>query len=76
MRGVAFRGRRSAAGWFLMIILLAPSVFASNTMSDTSLWAEFVVWFAGRPDAQGGPTAADESGFTAWLMGRLHIPGG
>lgn len=76
MRSVFSRGQRAAAAWLLIVVLLAPSAFATEMASDTSLWAEFVVWLAGRIDVPGGVTAADEGGFTTWLMGRITIPGG
>ena len=70
MRGVSFRSRRAVAVWLLIAVLLVPSAYASDTTSDACLWDEFISWL------QGGATAADESAFATWLMGRIWIPGG
>jgi hypothetical protein len=76
MRNVFSRGRVTAAVWLLLVVLLAPSAFASDATTDATLWAEFVAWFEARLDVPNGVTTADESSFTLWLMGRLHIPNG
>jgi hypothetical protein len=76
MRSIFTRSRRAAAAWLLIVVLLAPSAFASDTTSDASLWGEFVVWLQSRLVVPGGTAAADDAGFTAWLMGRIGIPGG
>ena len=70
MRGVFTRSRRTAAAWLLFVILLAPSAFAADT-TNASLWAEFVVWLETHVGV-----AADQGGFTIWLMSRLGVPGG
>ena len=75
MQSVLFRGSRKAAAWLLIVVLLAPAAYASNTSDDVSLWAEFLAWLQ---VGIGVPTdaTADDAGFTAWLMGRITIPGG
>lgn len=75
MQGVFSRGRRAAAAWLLVVVLLAPAALASGTASEESLWAEFAAWVQSRLDIPGG-RAADQDGFTAWLMSRFGIPGG
>jgi hypothetical protein len=75
MRSVSFRGSRKAAAWLLIVVLLAPAAYASNTTHNVSLWAEFVAWLhvgIGVPS----DAAADHAGFTVWLMGRITIPNG
>ena len=76
MRGVSIRSRRAVAAWLLIVVLLAPSAYASDATNNASLWDEFISWLQGGLDTWGGATAADESAFTAWLMGRIWIPGG
>jgi hypothetical protein len=75
MRSVLFRGSRQAAAWLLIIVLLAPAAYASNTTDGVSLWAEFLAWFQGGVDVP-SDAAADDVSFTVWLMGRITIPGG
>ena len=60
----------------LLVVLLAPNAFASDSTADASLWDAFVVWLQARIDIPGGFTAADEDLFTVWLMSRLGVPGG
>ena len=76
MRSVFFHGRRVVAACLLLIVLLAPSAFATDTTYDASLWGEFVAWCEARIDVPGGVAIADEYAFTLWLMGRIGIPGG
>jgi hypothetical protein len=76
MRGVFPRSGRVAAACLLIVVLLAPSAFASDTSSDESLWAEFVAWVDAGLGVSDGVTAADESGFSAWLMARIGVGGG
>lgn len=70
MRGVFSRSRRVAALSLLIVVLLAPSAFASETTDDVSLWDAFVTWLAGRIDIPGGLAAEDEA------TSRHTIPGG
>jgi len=74
MRSVLPRNARVAAACLLVVILLAPTAFASDG-AGSSLWAEFLAWLQGRLDIPGGLTA-DDAGFTVWLQGRLDIPPG
>jgi hypothetical protein len=76
MRGVFSRSRCAAAAWLLILILLAPNAFATNTPPDPGLWAEFVAWVDAGFGEPSGVTAADEDSFTVWLMGHIGIPGG
>jgi hypothetical protein len=76
MRGGSFRSRRAVGTWLLIVVLLAPGAFASNTTVEPGLWAEFVGWLAGQCSLPGGITEAGEDAFTAWLMVRHTIPGG
>ena len=76
MRSVFSRGRRVVAACLLVVVLLAPSAFASDPADNASLWAEFVIWLEGRIDIPGGFAAADEYAFTLWLMSRLGVPNG
>jgi cell division FtsZ-interacting protein ZapD len=76
MRGGSFRRWRAVAAWLLVVMLLAPATLASDATGDASLWDEFVAWVQSRLIVPGGATAVDESGFTAWLMSRFHIPNG
>jgi hypothetical protein len=73
MRGVF---SRTVAACLLVVVLLAPSAFASDSTTDASLWAEFVAWFESKLGVPGGFTGTDEDLFTVWLMSRLVIPGG
>jgi hypothetical protein len=75
MRSVFSRSRRAAAACLLIVFLLAPSAFATDT-SEVSFWDEFVAWLAGRIDIPNGATAADADGFMMWLMGRIGVPNG
>jgi hypothetical protein len=75
MRRVFSRGRRIAAACLLIVVLLAPTAFASGDSGNSSLWAEFMVWLQAGFDVPDGLTA-DDVGFTVWLMGRLNIPPG
>lgn len=70
-----FLRRRAVTAWLLVAVLLAPPTLASGTASDESLWTEFMTWVQSRLGVPGGK-AADHDGFTAWLMGRIWIPGG
>lgn len=72
MRGVFFR---TTAALLLLVVLLAPNAFASEA-TDTSLWAEFVIWMESRLSVPGGVALAAEVDFTFWLMSRLVVPGG
>jgi hypothetical protein len=74
MRGVFARGLSAPAAWLLIVVLLAPAAFAVGTTNDAGLWAEFLAWVESGLSVPGG--AANEDGFTAWLMSRFHIPGG
>ncbi len=69
MRGVFSRSRRTAAAWLLIVVLLAPTAFASDAPDDRSLWDAFVSWL-GRIDIPGGLTQAAED------MARIGTPGG
>ena len=73
MRGIVSRGRRAAAAWLLIVVLLAPSALASDVPVDVSLWDAFVAWLYGE---SGSTAGADQDAFTIWLMGRIGIPGG
>lgn len=68
MKSVSRGMRRLAAASVLVVLLGAPTAFASNTTSDASLWDEFVAWLAGQ--------SPDQDGFIAWLNARIDIPGG
>jgi hypothetical protein len=72
MRGVFLRRRRVAVAWMLILVLLAPSVFASDTSGGASLWAEFIGWLA----EGNGVSTAEDGGFTAWLMARIGVGNG
>lgn len=73
MRGVFSRGRRAAAVCLLMVVLLAPTAFASGGSGDASLWDEFIAWMVGESGTSAG---ANQDSFSVWLMGRIGIPGG
>lgn len=73
MQGVSSRHRRVVAVCLLVVVLLAPAAYGSETSGDASLWEEFLAWLTGEPD---GTWSADEAGFTTWLNYRLSIPGG
>lgn len=75
MRSVFSRASRKAAAWLLIVVLLAPAAYASDIAEDVSLWAEFLIWLQAGMGIPAGITA-DDVGFTIWLMGRIHIPGG
>jgi hypothetical protein len=75
MRNIFSRSRRVAAAWLLIVVLLAPTAFASDNAGDASLWAEFIVWLQIGLDVPDDITA-DDVGFTIWLMGRIGIPNG
>jgi hypothetical protein len=75
MRSVFSRGSRKAAAWLLIVVLLAPAAYASDTTGEVSLWTEFLLWLQagiGVPE----DAEADDVSFSVWLMGRIHIPGG
>jgi hypothetical protein len=38
----------------LLVVLLAPTAFASGSTADASLWDQFVVWLQSRLDIPGG----------------------
>ena len=65
--------RRSVAVCLLIVVLLAPSVSASDASSDAGLWAAFLAWIETHVD---GAIAADDDGFVVWLMGRIGVPNG
>ena len=73
MQGVSSRHRRLVAVCLLIVVVLAPAAYGSDTSGGASLWEEFLAWLTGEPD---GASSADEAGFTAWLNSRLSIPGG
>lgn len=75
MRSVFTRGLRLAVVCLLVVILLAPSAFATTAATDPGLWAQFTAWLQGRIGIPPGVTA-NEDGFTMWLMGRIDIPNG
>jgi hypothetical protein len=75
MQSVFSRSRLGAAAWLLIIVLLAPSGFASDGPSDASLWAEFIAWFEAGFGTASGVIAADDAGFIVF-MSRLIVPGG
>lgn len=60
----------------LLVVLLAPTAFASGSTADASLRAEFVAWFQSRLSVPGGFTATDQDLYILWLMSRIGIPGG
>ena len=67
---------RAVAVCLLVVVLLAPAAFASDSTADASLWAEFVAWFESRLGVPGGVSATDDDLYIGWLMSRLVIPGG
>lgn len=66
MRGVFAR-------WLLVVVLLAPSAFASE-VTEASLWTEFTTWLEAQIGLPNG-TSMDIA-YTTWLMSRLVVPGG
>jgi len=78
MRGVF--SRRLVAVLAVVVILLAPSVYAGTASTDPGLWSQFMDWLDGRIGVPGGaPTTSDDTiSFEDWLvlMGRIGVPGG
>jgi hypothetical protein len=73
MRGVS---SRAVAACLLVVVLLSPAAFASDSTANAGLWEEFVMWLQSRVDVPGGFTESDEDLFITWLMVRIIIPGG
>lgn len=76
MQGVFSWSVRTAAAWLLIVVLLAPTTLASETIKESGLWAEFVAWIETQVDGPDGVTVADDDSFVAWLLGRITVPGG
>jgi hypothetical protein len=77
MTSVFKRATRGLALLTVLVLLMAPSAFATEPTADPSLWAEFTAWLEGRIGIPGAVEASetDSDSFAEWLMARIHIPG-